>query len=76
MYTFAKVLAPKQFWLQQIPMLTASFVVAEVFYKFGSFTLECLAFLATWLLMDILANLLSSGLGRTLGRHKSGSGDN
>lgn len=26
----------------------AALVVAELFYKFGSFSLECLAFLATW----------------------------
>ncbi|KYF52552.1 hypothetical protein BE04_11250 [Sorangium cellulosum] len=26
----------------------AALVVAEVFYKFHSFSLECLAFLATW----------------------------
>ena len=28
--------------------LPASFVIAEVFYKFHSFTLECAAFLVTW----------------------------
>jgi hypothetical protein len=28
--------------------LAASLTVAEVFYKFHSFTLEALAFLATW----------------------------
>jgi hypothetical protein len=32
----------------EIPALAASLVIAEVFYKFHSFTLEALAFLATW----------------------------
>ncbi len=30
------------------PAVVAAMVVAELFYRFGSFTLECLAFLATW----------------------------
>jgi hypothetical protein len=30
-------------------------IVSELFYKFHSFTLECLAFLATWLVFDVLA---------------------
>jgi hypothetical protein len=29
-------------------------VVTEMFYKFHSFSLECIAFLATWLLLDVL----------------------
>jgi hypothetical protein len=29
-------------------------VVTEMFYKFHSFSLECIAFLATWLLFDVL----------------------
>jgi hypothetical protein len=33
---------------QEAPAFLASFVIAEVFYKFHSFTLEYAAFLATW----------------------------
>ena len=33
---------------QEAPAFAASFVIAEVFYKFHSFTLECAAFLVTW----------------------------
>ena len=29
-------------------------VVTEMFYKFHSFSLECMALLATWLLLDVL----------------------
>jgi len=29
-------------------------VVTEMFYKFHSFTLECLAFLATWFVIDVV----------------------
>lgn len=34
------------------PSAAASIVIAELFYKFHSFTLECLAFLATWYAVD------------------------
>jgi hypothetical protein len=40
--------------LEQLPALAVSFVIAEVFYKFHSFTLECLAFLATWCVVDVM----------------------
>ena len=33
---------------QEVPAGTLALVVAEMFYRFHSFTLECLAFLATW----------------------------
>ncbi len=29
-------------------------VVTEMFYKFHSFSLECMAFLGTWLLFDVI----------------------
>ncbi len=31
-----------------------AFLIAEFAYKFHSFTLECVAFLVTWLLADIV----------------------
>ena len=43
--------AYKQRMLSFVPAL----VVAEVFYKFHSFTLECAAFLATWLVFDLVS---------------------
>ena len=33
---------------RELPSAGISLVIAEVFYKFHSFTLECAAFLATW----------------------------
>ena len=38
----------------QLPAFVVSLVIAELFYKFGSFSLECLAFLATWFAIDFL----------------------
>ena len=57
MFTLAKLLPIRQLLAEQVPAITASFIIAEVFYKFHSFTLECLAFLATWSILDGLISL-------------------
>lgn len=46
-------LAMKQ---EAIPFLIA-FAIAEFFFKFKSFALECLAFLAVWFLLSFLQSL-------------------
>lgn len=51
MYTLVRKLSPRSL-LQQAPTLGGSLLVAELFYKFGSFSLEALAFLATWFVLD------------------------
>jgi len=38
--------------IDQLPPLATAFLVAEFFFKFRSFTLECLAFLALWFVLD------------------------
>lgn len=47
----------------QLPVLVAALVVAELFFKFGSFTLECLAFLATWAVFDAVALVVRKRIG-------------
>ena len=42
----------RQLLARQAPAFAISLIVAELFYKFGSFTLECLGFLATWFVLD------------------------
>ena len=44
----------RQLLARQAPALAISLIVAELFYKFGSFTLECIGFLATWFVLDAL----------------------
>ena len=39
---------------QQLPTFVIALVIAEVFYKLGSFSLECIAFLATWFALDFV----------------------
>lgn len=47
------------FLRQEAPWLVTAFVIAEMFYKFHSFALECLAFLATWYALSFLASLVA-----------------
>jgi hypothetical protein len=58
MHTFIKSLTAREIFAEQVPALTLSMIIAELFYKFHSFTLECLAFLATWYLVDLLISLV------------------
>jgi hypothetical protein len=41
---------------QQVPVFGASIVIAEVAYKFHSFTLEVVAFLVTWYVLDAIVS--------------------
>ncbi len=52
MYALVRSLQPKELLLAQAPALMASLVIAELLYKFHSFTLEAMAFLLTWGAID------------------------
>lgn len=52
MFSLLRSLSLKSCVTQQIPTLGASIVIAELFYKFHSFALECGAFLLTWFVLD------------------------
>jgi hypothetical protein len=54
MYTLIRSMPLRQLLSEQMPVITVSFIIAEIFYKFHSFTLECAAFLATWFVLDVL----------------------
>jgi len=54
MYTLLRLLPVKRLASEQVPALTLAWIIAELFYKFHSFTLECAAFLATWFVLDVL----------------------
>lgn len=40
---------------RQLPVFGASFLIAELFYKWHSFALECVGFLLTWYVLDAIA---------------------
>ena len=58
MYTLIRTLPFRDILLEQVPALGVSLMIAEAFYKFHSFTLECIAFLATWYALDALQWLI------------------
>lgn len=47
---------------RHLPGLLISFFIAEFYFKWGSFALECIGFLATWFVIDLLYALLSGKL--------------
>ena len=59
MYTLIRSIPVRQLLLEQVPALGLSFIIAELLYKFHSFTLECLAFLGTWYVIDVAITSLS-----------------
>jgi hypothetical protein len=54
-----QLLSLKQILAEQLPILLASFFIAELFYKFHSFTLETIAFLATWFAIDYAVHFVN-----------------
>jgi hypothetical protein len=62
MYTLVRHLGSPWATVREASSLTVSLVLAELCYKFHSFSLECMAFLATWMalsgLIEVGARLL------------------
>jgi hypothetical protein len=57
MYALLRQVGIREGVFVEAPSFALSLVVAESFYKFHSFTLECLAFLATWFVVSSLVRL-------------------
>lgn len=58
MYESVKQLGLWHFLAREAIPITLSMLIAELFYKFHSFTLEALAFLATWYILSAITSLL------------------
>ncbi len=58
MFALFRYLPKRELLEQQLPAFVLAFVIAELFYKFRSFALECLAFLATWFVLDLCIDLV------------------
>ena len=58
MYTLVTLLSSRRFAAEQLPVLALALVIAEFAYRFHSFTLEALAFLVTWFVLDGVAQAL------------------
>ena len=62
MYTLLRSVPLRSLLIAQAPALGGSLLIAERFYRFHSFTLECLAFLATWFVLDVAISTLTKRL--------------
>lgn len=54
MYTLFEHYTIRDLLVREAPGMAVALVIAELFYKFHSFVLECLAFLTTWFLLSLL----------------------
>jgi hypothetical protein len=72
MYTLIRQIPGSKLVEQQLPAIVASLLIAETFYKFHSFLLECLAFLATWFVLDFIVTKLAGLLRSERRRHRDG----
>jgi hypothetical protein len=50
-----------RFLLSKAPPFVFSLLTAEIFFRFGSFTAECLTFLALWYGLDLVYERVRSG---------------
>ena len=55
MFQLIHNLTAGELFKRQLPVFATAFVIAEFLYKFHSFTLECIAFLVTWYVLDAVA---------------------
>lgn len=62
MYTLIRHAGLRQSLQHEAPSLGLSMIVAELFYKFHSFTLECGAFLVTWFVVSWVARRVSTAV--------------
>ena len=62
MFTLIKNSTVPQIITKRLPGLAISLIIAEIFYKFHSFTLECVAFLGTWFLVDLIIEVIANKL--------------
>jgi hypothetical protein len=58
MYQLIHSLTVSDLFKRQALVFLVAFLVAEFFYKFHSFTLECIAFLVTWYVLDAVMQLV------------------
>jgi hypothetical protein len=59
MYTILRHPGTRRLLLTEAPSAAIAMAAAEWFYRFHSFTLECLAFLATWCALSALGFVLN-----------------
>jgi len=68
MYTLIKSVGFRTFLIQEAPYLVIAFLIASLFYKFGSFGVEAIAFVATWAVLSAAGNWVREMLNKKADR--------
>ena len=71
MYSMSRNVALPQLLLKELPSLVGAILLAEIFFKWGSFTLECIGFLVTWYILSAAISTLTELARRTGGAPKA-----
>ena len=58
MYMLIKNLGFREWLVRHSPVLVGALAISEIFYKFGSFLLEAVAFLLTWFFLDAITEFV------------------
>ena len=59
MHSLLQAQGLRQSLIRELPAGVSALLLAEFYYKFHSFTLECLAFLATWFVFGWILSLVA-----------------
>jgi hypothetical protein len=59
MWSLVERLTVRELMIEQVPAMGGAWLIAEIFYKFHSFTMECAAFLVTWAVFDRVIRTLT-----------------
>ncbi|WP_375230192.1 hypothetical protein [Roseobacter sp. S98] len=57
MYSLFRELGVQAALRKEAVPFAAAFLIAEMFYKWKSFTLECIGFLITWMVLSYIQSL-------------------
>ena len=69
-YTLLRASGIKSALVAELPGFLVAFIIAQLFYKFGSFGLELVAFMCTWWLATFVKELVLRGFGRAPNRQE------
>ena len=56
MFTTFNTMSIRAWFVDEAPQLVAAMAIAELAFRFHSFSLECMAFLVTWWTLGALRN--------------------
>ena len=59
LYSLIKLNSRKTVLQHELPSFIVALIIAQLFFKWGSFTLELVGFIATWYVLGFAINLLT-----------------